>query len=314
LLGAELKGIGRGHPGSTRYDYEYIAITNDEAVSPAMEDGLRRLRWKVDRRPLPVPVKDIEDPIYQEMVHKAGCCGAAEFLKLYAFALLEYKRVVLLDMDSFVMGCLDPLFDDNSTILFTYDMGMCKHCGRGPDEKVPPYQGGFFVVRPSQEHFDALAGIVRQGDFREPKTKRKGVGWAGTGIGWYWGGRTIQGIFPYYFSVVRPGVSKELDPCVYNNMVDNEACQTIAAAEVRNCHFTVCQKPWKCRAARWRYDAEHQLCRELHNKWFDARAEAAISLQLVDHDDVQSWAGTRTARQLACTEKGNYVPLLEVTR
>ena len=33
---------------------------------------------------------------------ESGCCGADEFIKLYAYNLTEYHRVVHLDMDSII--------------------------------------------------------------------------------------------------------------------------------------------------------------------------------------------------------------------
>ena len=50
---------------------------------------------------------------------------------------------------------------------------------------------------------------VWQGDFRED-----GSAWAGSKIGWCWGGRTIQGLMAYYYNRrAEANASIELDPC-----------------------------------------------------------------------------------------------------
>ena len=200
------------------------------------------------------------------MVEKAGCCGAAELIKLYAFSMVGFHRVVLLDMDSMVAGCLEDLFEHEEELLFTHDMGMCSTCERGSADRVPPYQGGFFIVRPSVGTFAAMVAIVRRGNFVERGPK---LGWEGTGIGYYWGGRTIQGLFPYYYTHVAPERSKEVPICTYNNMGDSDECKRTPVAEVRNAHFTVCQKPWYCA----RIADPTSLCAQLVEKWFALRRD-----------------------------------------
>lgn len=72
-----------------------------------------------------------------------------------------------------------------------------------------PCLGGFLVVRPSMARFDELRAIIKKGDHRA------GSGWGGSGIGNFWGGQTIQGIVPYFYHVVHPGDSLELNRYVY---------------------------------------------------------------------------------------------------
>lgn len=40
------------------------------------------------------------------------CCGADEFLKLYAYTLMEYHRVMHLDVDTFVLHSMDELMGE----------------------------------------------------------------------------------------------------------------------------------------------------------------------------------------------------------
>lgn len=44
-----------------------------------------------------------------------------------------------------------------------------------------------------------------QGDWR------KGLGWGGSGIGWFYGGATIQGLLPYFYQTFAPDTAIELD-------------------------------------------------------------------------------------------------------
>eukprot|EP01035_Chromulina_nebulosa_P018924 gene18924-24731_t len=101
----------------------------------------------------------------------SGCCGADEFLKLWAFTLTEYHRVVHLDMDSVVFQNMDELYDIDKEMLYTGDYGM-----KG-DSPVPPAQGGFLVVRPSLTTFSKFQEIIRKGDHSSSS------GWGNTHIG-----------------------------------------------------------------------------------------------------------------------------------
>ncbi len=58
--------------------------------------------WKVLERRLPVELDEIENKDYSERMRNSGCCGADEFLKLWAYTLVEYERVIHLDMDSVI--------------------------------------------------------------------------------------------------------------------------------------------------------------------------------------------------------------------
>lgn len=58
--------------------------------------------WRVLEKNLPVGLEEIENKEYAQNMKDSGCCGADEFLKLWAYTLTEYHRVVHLDMDSIV--------------------------------------------------------------------------------------------------------------------------------------------------------------------------------------------------------------------
>ena len=132
---------------------------------------------------MPLDVTTIKGEFLREKIVKNGCCGASELLKLYAWLLTDYHRVVHLDMDSMVLQSMDELYDlEHLDLIYTCDYGMMT-----PGSTACPVQGGFFVLRPDPAIFHELVGIVQEGDYRE------GSAWGGSGIGWFWGGMTIQG-------------------------------------------------------------------------------------------------------------------------
>ncbi|CAM9666745.1 unnamed protein product, partial [Sphacelaria rigidula] len=58
---------------------------------------------------LPVAVEDIVDDFYRGFVVNSGCCGADEFVKLHAYTLTEYHRVLHLDVDTLLLHPMDEL-------------------------------------------------------------------------------------------------------------------------------------------------------------------------------------------------------------
>jgi hypothetical protein len=167
--------------------------------------------WKVIEKKLPVELDEIENKEYANKMRDSGCCGADEFLKLWAYTLTDYHRVVHLDMDSTVFKnmvdnhmaskssllllssmCLmqDELYSIDKEFLYTGDWNMK---GNSP---VPPAQGsftfkvysettlirllwtgGFLVIRPSMERFEEFRAVIRKGDYTGHS------GWGGSHIG-----------------------------------------------------------------------------------------------------------------------------------
>jgi len=273
------------------YVSSLVALTHP-TVSNATRAALALVGFRVLERPTPVAIPEIRGSFLRQRIVRSGCCGATELMKLWAWSLVEYDRVLLLDTDSIVLrpiplGILLRMAPGD--LAYTYDYGMGK---RGL--RTPPIQGGFLLVRPSPSVLAELLEIVREGDFRP------GSGWGGSNIGHFWGGVTVQGLLPYYYTVRadRRRVSgMELDRCVFNNMADNPRGAEYAAAlvplnasasgaardmrwqyvgpdcrastldAIRSAHFTICSKPWNCRPNR-----KHALCLALHARWHSLRA------------------------------------------
>ena len=101
-------------------------------------------------RDIPVDITDIQGTFLREHIAKSGCCGATELLKLYAWTLTDYHRVVHLDMDSMLLQPMDELFDkEDKTFMYTCDYGMTNKM-----LKACMVQGGFLLLRPNVTEFE----------------------------------------------------------------------------------------------------------------------------------------------------------------
>ena len=154
------------HNGNTSlYEADLVAF-----VTPGVSSAIPILQkhgWKVLVKPLPVELNEIENKEYMERMRDSGCCGADEFLKLWAYTLVDYHRVVHLDMDSIVFKNMDELFAIDKELLYAGDYNM------QAGSPAVPVQGGFLVIKPSMARFEEFQRIIRKGDFG-PK------GWGGT--------------------------------------------------------------------------------------------------------------------------------------
>jgi len=166
-------------PELSEYDADLVAFVTPQITHA--KHILERYGWKVMVKDLPVGLEEIRNQEYAEKMKDSGCCGADEFLKLWAYTLTDYHRVVHLDMDSVVYNNMDALYSLDKELLWTGDYNMQ---GKSP---VPPVQGGFLVIRPSMDTYREYQEIIRKGDHTG------GKGWGGTKIGNFWGGATIQG-------------------------------------------------------------------------------------------------------------------------
>jgi hypothetical protein len=168
---------------------------------------------------------------------------------------------------------------DDIQLLFTKDYNMV-----GPKRPDKPFQGGFFVLKPSMDVYDEFVKIVKEGDYHVQG------GW-GKKVGPFYGGMTIQGLLPYFYEHLHPEHAVELNRCVYNNMSDNpmvklqkkfdrcrtdqdtcEDCRFRPKEDVVTFHFTICRKPWSC----LNYESQQEnfrLCREMNHEWYVYRSE-----------------------------------------
>ena len=209
----------------------------------------------------------------------------------------------------------DRPLPENINAYFTRDYNMANPKKK---EKHVGVQGGLFIVKPDMARFEDLKQIIKKGDFQP------GTGWGGLNFGPFYGAMTFQGIIPYFYDAVHPNTAVELNRCFYNNMGDNprtnptrnnivsgdcrdgredcEDCREVNVEDVSTAHFTLCQKPWLC-MSHSSDQLQHRLCRKMHHKWFQIRAD--LEGKTGDgHYDLDHFAGF-------CSSNGKdgYIPL-----
>jgi len=226
---------------------DLLAIVSPDVTT--VRPALKRMGYRVIERPLPVPLDEIKnEALVRDLAHD-GCCGAWEFLKLWAWTMHEYDRVLQVDADIHFHQNFDEVFKYNVTLSWT-------HGALGGSEVM---NGGFLVVRPNQEHFDQMTGFIREGKY----TSR---GWLGLCCRTY-GGRTIQGLVPAFYIHHLKADHFEVDRCRFNNMVEIDRCKMWRFEDVKSNHFTVCQKPWVC------HSPPNSICQAFTDSWWSRLQE-----------------------------------------
>ena len=273
----------------SRYDVKFVAL-----VSPKVSNGTRQLLKfvgfdEVLEKELPIEPSLIKGKVLREKwtkdPTKGGCCGAWELLKLYAWTLTQYHRVIHVDVDTMSLQAIDELLDLNYSLIYTADYNMMSEAQRHKNI-APAVQGGFLVIKPDLQVFEALKKVAQDGKWGGDY----GSGWEKSNIGYWWGGNTIQGLLPFFFAVKDPTNALEVDRCIYDNMVDRPvqsppprvgqiACRHAPIENIKFVHFTVCQKPWSCRPSK-DPDDTRQLCLKLHSLWFEIRSHVETRFRL----------------------------------
>jgi len=253
---------------NSRHDVRMIAFALLGNV--ARRRILSNLGFEVMELPLPVNASEIKGKYLRETIDRSGCCGIVELLKLYAWTLNEFDRVFVMDMDTMWMQNLDALMErelEHGQMFFSFDHAMASS-----GSSVPSLQGGFLLLRPSMRAFERMVAIVKEGDFRP------GKGWAGTGIGWSWGGQTMRGLVAYYATIVEPNSAVVLNSCEYDSSATTHECLTSSLSRpsnVKTIHFTGCQKPWECRKGA------DVVCAGFLRAWWMVRADLERKLGLL---------------------------------
>jgi hypothetical protein len=175
---------------TSRFRVHLIAIVHPSAVRMCAQ--LQAVGFEVVVRPTPVLLSQIADTpaakAFKQRVVTSGCCGLKELIKLEGLTLTRYHRVLLLDMDTLMTNPIDELYELDHDLIHTRN-------GKGTEA----LQGGFLLVRPSMVHYHGVLQVLRRGDFRYD-----GGAWEGSRIGHNYGGETIQGVVPFYFSKYAP--------------------------------------------------------------------------------------------------------------
>jgi len=193
----------RNPESGSRYDYEMYAIIHEQAraCAPVLEDA----GFTILIRDQPVQESEIQGEYLRKNIRKEVCCGAAEFVKLYALTIPGTPLVVHLDIDFIFRTPMDEIFD---VMLGATDEGTRSKIEReipsapwpvnieatftrdytsGVPGRNTGFQAGFWIVKPSQKHFDNLLAIIREGDYKEGFGRDNG--WYSLGYGGFVGAR-----------------------------------------------------------------------------------------------------------------------------
>jgi hypothetical protein len=276
----------RTRTSRARLNITFVALVTEE-VDFRVRKLLAWCGYAVQIVRPPLQPADVRNRRIAKEIVTDGAMGIAEMVKIYGFTMFQFDRVVMLDADVYFHQSLTELldaFDAAPHAALGWTMGGWEQ------ERI---NGGVLVFNPhssGQRHFDAVLDIVKEGDFRE------GSGWRGSGIGWTYGGRTIQGVLPFYFfhhlpqlrassaavrgqpqeaadaaAAAAGGVTNgsftpadvKLDRCRFNNMVQLEPCKVTPLQRVVSNHFTgECFKPWWCQRSK------HALCGSFTDRWW----------------------------------------------
>jgi hypothetical protein len=244
VLRHSIERVNPNHP------IDYIVIVTP-SVPKKWFPILKNFGWIVREEKNPIEAHEIQNKRIADEVTRDGAMGISEMVKLVVLTWHQYDTILFIDADVSFHKNFNELFDVPASLGWTM--------GGWESEKI---NGGFLVFRPNYgngtQHFVNMIEILREGDFRP------GSGWRGSGIGWTYGGRTIQGILPYYYFKVLNGTQDyKLERCRYNNMVQLPRCKAWPEDNVTSNHFTGdCLKPWQCPGT------SHPLCKSLTEKWW----------------------------------------------
>ena len=211
----------------SKYDISLIAMMKYDNFTCI--PVLKYFGYNIITSELPITIDDIQNKQYANELLTDGCCGMDELLKLEAYKWSSYDYVLFMDADMHIHQNFDEIFDEMSSNS-KYTLGWTH--GATADKGYELLNGGFLLIKPNMEDYNKMYEYIIEGDFRG------GKGWKGSGIGWCYGGRTLQGILPFYYFKIKPNNHLELKRCKYNNMVEIDKCRKWEYNDVAINHFT----------------------------------------------------------------------------
>lgn len=188
---------------NSTYGYRMYAFVHAENCGrdPELPGLLRRLGYTPKVVANPVSIADeVPDGFYKRNVEGAKCCGSAEFIKLYAFALTDHPVFVHWDLDALVLRPMDDLYDamlhpsaspigqaarrririqrpgfqrlpETIDAFFTRDI-----TSSAPWERIKAVQGGFLVARPNASILEDFKKLIRSGNYTSGRGPKSGWG------------------------------------------------------------------------------------------------------------------------------------------
>ena len=226
----------RNPASGSKYDYRLYAIVHTDAEQ--CSGVLKDLGFTILVRDPPVKKEEIRGEYLRKHVHKEWCCGSDEFIKLYAWTIMDHPIVVHTDIDFMYFKPMDDLYDSmllphdseggrsaRSRIEMEYPNksmpeNIQAYLTRDYHQTIPgrksAFQAGFIVLRPDMEVFEEYLETIREGNYVEGFSRENG--WGGKGYGGVVGAMAMQGLPAYYYDEIRPNTTVELNGCRYNHM------------------------------------------------------------------------------------------------
>ena len=297
----KVRNSGNPTAADTTVEMRFVALVTP-CVHARWHAVLRRIGFEVWLSPSPLNASEVRNKQIATEIVTDGAMGINELVKLEGLRMSQFHSVVMVDCDVLFHKTFDELFFITPSLAWTH--------GGWESEKI---NGGFLVFNPrhahAMDHMKNIVDTVREGDFRP------GSGWRGKGIGWTYGGRTIQGVLPHYYFLEAtamvaddPQPHVEIERCRYNNMAQLEKCKAKPYDQVTSNHFTGdCLKPW------WCDPRGHPLCVQFRVKWFHLYRSLLLS---EDFRDVAGKSGALAAyaqqEATSACPNGGFVSLAEV--
>ncbi len=196
VLRHSIHQISSRNPDSgSKYDYKMYALVHRQAEK--CSSSLTDLGFEVKVVNPPILQSDIKGEYLRKNIHKERCCGADEFIKLFAYTL-PHEIIVHVDMDVAFYKPMDHLFD---AILYDKDskegtaarelIELERPSDKLPDKIgafitrdwtqvnpgkwQPGYQAGFLIARYDESILPEVVEIIREGNYT--------YGW-GNSYGW----------------------------------------------------------------------------------------------------------------------------------
>jgi hypothetical protein len=261
---------------SSKYQIDMVAFVkkNSKIIIPSLE----AYGFRVIEKDVPVKVKEIKDSHYKKRVDTSGCCGLSELMKLYAYTLTDYYRVLHIDADVMIVKNIDEIID----LPDTYELIHTNSTLKG--ELV---SGGLLLFKPNLRAYEEILDIIRSGDYNYD-----GSGWGSSNVGYTWGGETVQGVLPYYYLKYLPAkhgienASYRLDRCKYNHQGSKE-CEYMKPEDISIMHMTICQKPFRCLRM-----GHMPLCQFHQDTWWNLTHKALDRLGIERNIRCDRWSKT----------------------
>ena len=229
----------RNPASGSKYDYKLYAIVHTKAAE--CSNILSDLGYHVLMKDSPVQKSEIRGDYLRKHVHKEWCCGADEFVKLYAYTIEGHPIVVHTDIDFMYVKPMDTLYDamlkspgseEGKSAKQLIEMeypdkaqprDIQAYLTRDYHQVIPgrkaAFQAGFIVLKPNVDVFNEYLEIIREGNYVEGFSRENG--WGGKGYGGVVGSMAMQGLPAYFYDEVRPNTTVELNGCRYNHMGAN---------------------------------------------------------------------------------------------